>query len=80
MRFRIKNEVGEIPDEEVYKILEMHKTEKADKEINAKAMEEVRVAIATFKEQLKGLEDNFAGLEKKIGDNDKKINEEVVIG
>lgn len=79
MRIRIKNEVGEIPDEEIEKIIEMHKIERVEKEKNAKALEEVKSAIATFEDQLKGLKENFNGLEKKIGESDTKINEEVMV-
>lgn len=82
MRFKCEkcNIVKEISDEEIEKILVMHKAEKEEKEKNLNNLQEVAKVIATIEEQLKGLKLNVQDLESKIKESDEKINEEIVLG
>lgn len=80
MRFKCKcGTIGEMADEEIEKILVMHKLQKEEKDKNNNALQEVAKAVATLEEQLNSLKTNVKGLEDKIRESDTKINEEVII-
>lgn len=72
-----KVQVREIPDEEIGKVLELHKKEREQKEINENTIVEVRNVVATLKQQLNELETTVEGLNKNIKASEDKIDEAI---
>lgn len=81
MRFKCVDcgKTKEMNDEDVQKILDMHKTENEEKDKNFATLTEVVKAVQVLEEQMKILKTNVKGLEGKIKESDEKINEEITI-
>lgn len=80
MRFKFGEQTLDVSDEEIEKILAMHKAEKEEKDKNMNALKEVMTVASAIEEQLNSLKLNIKGLEDKINESDKKINEEIILG
>jgi hypothetical protein len=81
MRFKCVGceEIKEIEDSEIQKILDMHVEERKKKEINSNALQEVAKAVAVLEEQLNVLKTNVEDLNSKIKESDSRINEAVIV-
>jgi septal ring factor EnvC (AmiA/AmiB activator) len=78
MRIKInETEFREISDEEILKIIEIHKKEREQKQINENAMTEVSGAVSILEQQLNELKTTVKGLEKKIKESQDKIDEAI---
>ena len=69
--------IKEIPDEEIERVLEMHKKEKERKDINERALGDVKGAVEAIEQQLTELKKNVDGLTGKIKESQDKIDEPI---